>query len=212
MRKRWQRLEGMRHLMAQGSFRVLLILILATANVALLTRSTLAHWWEHPSGDCHYFIEETTIEVYRGTSRLAVKQAALDDWDSDTDVNFNISAEHHPSGKDPDIAMFYSSYGETGWSGLASIIDLDLDGDYCGFWPNWAEINHGHAQWNRTYRPEDSDGQGILCQEVGHLLGLNHCIEGDGDCAAGCGCMGKTYCNEINSVGAHEAAEINSFY
>lgn len=213
MRMRWQRVfEARRRLATQGPFRILLLLILFTANAVLLARLTLAHWWEHPSGDCHYFIEETTIEVYRATSRLSVKQAALDDWDDNTDVNFTVQSEHSPPGKNPDIAMYYSSYGETGWSGLASIKDLDLEWDRCGLWPNWAEISHGHALWNRTYRPADSDGQGIFCQEVGHLLGLDHCVDGDGDCASGCGCMGKTYCNETNTVGSHEAAEINSFY
>lgn len=195
----------------------LLLLGLLIANLVVLPRSSWAHWWWRGC-DCHYFIEESTIEVSLGwpSWQDEGKREVLEDYSTNTDVTL----VEVPWYSDNDIAMYSprtvrwnifgfeyrtKGYGITGWWGLALTEDLDPDNDYCGTIPNWAEINHGHALFNWYYGTgggttgTDSDFRGVFCQEVGHLLGLGHCCdesdcEDPGDCPSSCGCLAKGYC------------------
>ena len=178
-----------------------LIGFLAAANVFALTPSALAHWWDHPSGDCHYHLHESEIEIWKNTSYPNTKQAAIDDWGDHTTIVVDMVASH----SDADISVLADNYGDTDWSGLASLEDTDLDWDHCGAWPNSAIVRHGHARYNTAMgwsagTGADSDVRGVLCQEIGHIFGLDHSDTDD--------CMGKTYFNDINVTGAHNWAEI----
>ena len=46
-------------------------------------------------------------------------------------------------------------------------------------------ITHGHARVNYYYAYSSTTKQGIFCQEVGHVFGLDHSNDG--------GCMGLGY-------------------
>ncbi len=191
----------------------LLILVLVIVNVIVFVQWASAHWWWR-NEDCHYFIEESVIEVWKGTAYFSTKQAVLNDWASNTDLSLPTQSSHDdPSWGEADISMISVSDEDVTWRGLAQTVDLDLDNDYCGFWPNWAEIDHGHAYFNwygfmgTTGTGPDSDVRGVYCQEVGHLFGLGHSVVGEPD-----GCMGKGYVSDSNVVGPHEIEQINSFY
>jgi hypothetical protein len=188
---------------------IALLVLLSLANMTAFARLAFAHWWWHPSGDCHYFIEESEIEVYRGGASLSTRQAALDDWASHTDVSFDIKSSHGDGDGEDEVDISISGVNyPTGWWGLADLVDLDPDNDYCGTSPNWAEVNHGHVIFNSYYggttgTGPTSDMRGVLCQEIGHVLGLRHSNDG---------CMGKGYYNDLNITVQHNWTNINSFY
>lgn len=133
------------------------------------------------------------VSVYVFGSHTAQANAALTDWDSHSDVNFNRVSFHTT------LSVFGGDFGATGWWGLASIESYDYD-----WWHHWywCRITHAHARYNSYYGGSSADIQGIFCQEIGHCLGLDHSNTGD--------CMGKTYYNNINVTGSHNWSDINA--
>jgi hypothetical protein len=133
------------------------------------------------------------VSVYVFGSNTAQANAALTDWDSHSDVNFNRVGSHTT------LSVFGDNFGATGWWGLASIESYDYD--WWHHW-SWCKITHAHARYNSYYGGSSADIQGIFCQEIGHCLGLDHSNTGD--------CMGKTYYNNINVTGPHNWSDINA--
>lgn len=184
-----------------------LLAVLALANGLLFSQQAFGHWWEHSSGDCHYHLHESEIEIWKSTSYPNTKQAAIDDWGTNTDIIVDMVASHG----DADVSVLADNYGDTDWSGLATLEDTDLDWDHCGWVANSAEVDHGHSRYNTfmgwtSGTGADSDVRGVLCQEIGHVFGLDHSHTYD--------CMGKTYWadNDINVTGPHNWDQINDDY
>ncbi|HEX9272168.1 MAG TPA: hypothetical protein VGA01_08140 [Candidatus Binatia bacterium] len=144
-------------------------------------------WWWY----CWH--KGSTLGVWVYGSNQAEANAALNDWDSHTHVNFSRPGSH------TDISVWGANFGATGWWGLASIESTSYD-----WWHHWwwCRIEHAHARYNSYYGGTSGDIQGVLCQEIGHTLGLDHSNTGD--------CMGKSYYNNINVTGPHNWSDINS--
>lgn len=168
----------------------LLVIGLTLANGHL----AVAHWW------WYWHWDKSTIGVAIW-NYAADAGAARVDWNNNTDLTLPLSGVH------TDISAFGGNYGNNGWWGLASIESAGIDWPWhCGalFFAPACRIVHGHARYNSFYGGSAADRQGVFCQEIGHLFGLDHSNTGD--------CMGKGYYNAINVTGPHNWADINARY
>lgn len=139
----------------------------------------------------------STVNVWVIGTHQAEANAALNDWDSHSDVNFNRVNSH------TELSVMGGNYGATGWWGLASIEDYSYD-----WWHHWwwCRIEHAHSRYNSHYggtggTGATSDIRGVQCQEIGHTLGLDHSNHG---------CMGKGYFNNSNVTVSHNRTDINA--
>lgn len=168
-----------------------LLLMLFLANIKLASAHNWWLWCWHKG---------STIGVWVYGANQAEANAALTDWDSHSDINWNRVNTH------TDISCFGGNFGPTGWWGLASIEDYSYD-----WWHHWwwCRIEHAHCRFNTFYGGTagtgvDSDIRGVFCQEMGHCIGFDHSNSGD--------CMGKGYYNNINVTGGHNWADVNARY
>ncbi|MFD1542807.1 hypothetical protein [Nonomuraea guangzhouensis] len=151
----------------------------------LAAPQALAHQWD--GWHWNRYGATVTINVLNTATYAAEANAALNDWDSNTILSLPRVGSH------TDISMFDGNYGNTGWGGLAEIISY-MSGNH---------ITHGHARLNYYYSYTSAMKQGIQCQEVGHLFGLDHSNNG---------CMGLGYYNNVTTTVAHNWSDISSMY
>lgn len=144
------------------------------------TNSASAHQW----GNWKW--NRSTIQVWNSASNSSLANQALNDWDGHTVLSLPRTGSHS------DISVADGYYGNTGWGGLATIIDSS--GSY---------ITHAHAEVNLSYNPSASRILGIFCQEIGHTFGLDHSNDG---------CMGLSYYNNLTTTVPHNWNDINSMY
>jgi hypothetical protein len=172
----------------------LLIAFLVFANMEVKEAS--AHnWWLY-----HWNRTGVTIGVWNYATRFAEAEAALNDWDANTTVQWARRNFH------TDISVFDGNFGATGWWGLATIESTSY-----GWWEcwTWCHITHAHTIYNSFYggsggTGSGSDIRGVFCQEIGHNLGFDHSNTGD--------CMGKGYYNNINTLGSHNTSDMNKYF
>lgn len=142
--------------------------------------------------------DKSSIGTWVQSNRPFATQArqARDDWHSMTDISLPLRSSH------TDISVYAANYGDTGWSGLASVEDNGWD------WHCWwyCRIVHGHARVNTFFAGGNTwFARGIHCQEIGHLFGLDHNDRG--------GCMGLTYFpGSTNRPSTHDVADVNRMY
>ena len=77
--------------------------------------------------------------------------------------NYNVGSHSH-------VHVFDGNFGNTGWGGLAEIMDMGWD------WGCWCynHIGHGHARVNMYYGYNAYNRQRIFCQEIFHTYGFDH--------------------------------------
>lgn len=163
----------------------LLVVVFLGLNISVASAHNWWYWCWHTG---------STINVRVFGSYQSEALAALFDWDTHTDVNFNRVTSH------TELSVYGANWGAVSWDGLATIVDSSYD-----WWHHWryCEIDHAHATYN-TYRSgshSNHDIHGIFCQEIGHTLGLDHSDDG---------CMGKGYFNNLNHTVPHNWRDINS--
>ncbi len=112
------------------------------------------------------------------------------DWRDSTILGLpNLSSHNKPR-----IHVSDNNFGNTGWVGQA--------------WPCFhcahQAGSYGHVYLNKYYSQTANQWQGTACQEIGHIIGLDH-HSGD--------CMGLSYFPDTsNRVGQHSADDINNYY
>ncbi|GIV98058.1 MAG: hypothetical protein KatS3mg057_2715 [Herpetosiphonaceae bacterium] len=160
------------------------IAILLLANL-LVARQAIAHKW----GNWHWnrYGSSVTIRVYNTARYWTEANRAVRDWDNNTILYLPDPGTH------TDISLFDGNYGATGWGGLAEIIN----------YTSGSHITHGHARLNYYYSYSSTGKQGVFCQEVGHLFGLDHSNDG---------CMGMGYYNNIYYTVPHNWNDIYNMY
>lgn len=168
-------------------------LALGVGVVALLltnVRVASAHnWW------VYHWHTGRDIKVKVSGTLSSLHNAALNDWDSHSRVNFPRRSTH------TEMSVFNGNYGDTGWGGLASFTPQY---DWWHRW-NYSKITHCHARVNTWRSRSNTINQAISCQEIGHCLGLTHSNNG---------CMGLGYYKPYYSAQArtvsHNWADINA--
>jgi hypothetical protein len=110
----------------------------------------------------------------------------------------DIHSRPHPvylftSSSHTDISLLDGNMGNTGWVGLAEMIDY-----------SYPHVTHAHATLNTYYGYDAINAQGVMCQELAHTLGLQHAATGD--------CMGKGYYNSVNVYGSHNNTDFYNMY
>ncbi|MCI0397410.1 MAG: hypothetical protein L0332_29445 [Chloroflexi bacterium] len=174
---------------SRRSVRVIsLAIALMLLAVSLSGGIAFGHNWSCGSFGWHWNRNgsSVTIGVYNTATYYNEANAARNDWSVNTILYLPNRTSH------TDISVFDGNYGNTGWGGLAEIIN------YSG-----CHISHGHARLNYYYNYSSADKRGIFCQEIGHLFGLDHSNDG---------CMGKGYYNNSNVTVQHNWNDIYNKY
>ncbi len=153
--------------MVKGSFRRRLVVILAAWPAAMLAN----HSW----GSFHWARTSNPFTLKLGDNVSSAWDAYLgttsSDWSVSTELNTTIVAGQAKgrncrptSGR---VEVCNATYGNNGWLGLAQI------------WASGNHITQGVAKVNDTYfntLKYNTPGWRnlVMCQEVGHTLGLDH--------------------------------------
>jgi hypothetical protein len=97
-----------------------------------------------------------------------------------------------------EIQAWDANYGNVGWSGYGGFNYGAWQGSHLHGWGGYAKYNN-YVNWNNSLV------QGVLCQEMGHAMGLGHSNTGD--------CMGLTYFNwDKYFYGSHNNSDFYGYY
>jgi hypothetical protein len=178
------------------------LLIGAVASIALLAANlgvASAHQWcgSWPNGCFHWDKSGSQIIIQNwnyASHWQDAENARQNGWNT-IGILYNYSVNYHT-----DISVFDGDFGNTGWSGLATLESVDWD------WGTFSydHISHAHARYNNSMGWPDWAIQGVFCQEIAHGWGLDHSNTGD--------CMGMTYFNWINTYGPHNNSDFYNMY
>jgi len=151
-------------------------LLTASAVVAvILSIPAIAnHTWGNASGTYHWNGDSLPVQLSVIDSVTPSWQTelntALTKWNQSADLNLTINSSNDSATTRTNCAtasgqirVCNSTYGTTGWSGLAS---LNVDSSNHILW--------GTAKVNDSYSMSQQDKNKVICQEVGHLFGLGH--------------------------------------
>jgi hypothetical protein len=145
--------------------RLLLAFALAIALLAanLSVFNAHAHNW----GGYHWNKGGSAITIYQYNYAAYYNEAEAarqNAWNT-VGILYNYNTSSHT-----DVSVYDGNFGATGWSGLASLENLDWD------WGCWCynHIAHGHARYNAYYNYSAWSRQYVFCQEVFHTYGFDH--------------------------------------
>ncbi len=168
----------------------LVVLGLLVANIGVYTAH--AHNWDgyHWNKGGNIYIYNYNTAVFWGDAEAARQDA----WNQ-IPILWNYNINYHPSENGWHIHVFDGNWGNTGWSGLATIEDIGWD------WGCWCfrHINHGLARYNSYYGYSAYWRQYVFCQEIFHTYGFQH------DDSNGC----MDYTPSTNRLVPHN---VNDFY
>jgi hypothetical protein len=159
--------------------------LLGTLSVATADHQWGSYHWERPDSDplaLNVGDNHDVYDVYGNGSYLADWRAIFQDviahW-GPTPAGYGGAylSVGRVAGSDGDIKSYNDNYGNTGWLGLASI------------WVTRGKNKHiarGESKVNEYYIAdydpsyiwfdEPHEWQHVMCQEIGHTLGLDHII------------------------------------
>ncbi|MCH8992023.1 MAG: hypothetical protein IIA44_09795 [Acidobacteria bacterium] len=139
--------------------RLRVVAAVSTALVLLASPALATHSWNG-----YHWSSDNLTPTVTGETSLAEVSDVVDDW---VNLETNIQPTHTGSGSG-DIKVV-AKRGNPNWIGLAQI-KIDSDG----------HIVEGKITLNSAYANYDNDNgtdniwKHVLCQEVGHILGLQH--------------------------------------
>ena len=179
-------------------------------GLALLVPQVFAN---HAWGNFHWASTTDTftlqlLDSMKGPWDASLVGAAAD-WSESSDIDLVIADGGRKSscrGKDGKIEACNASYGDTGWLGIASV---------------WADAN-GHivkgtvqmndTYFNTSYYNTDAWRNLVVCQEIGHTLGLGHQDEAFGNANLNT-CMDYTNSPDSNQhPNAHDYEQLAALY
>ena len=131
--------------------------------------------------------------------------ASASEWSVSTKLNFvtqqgseTSSSRRRCSSTAGKVRVCNSTYGNNGWLGLASI-NLDSNG----------HITRGTAKMNDTYSMSNDEHYHVMCQEVGHTIGLAHTSE---DGSSQNTCMDYSQSPTSTAPNQHDYDELATIY
>jgi len=154
----------------------LAIVVMAAASASSLP-TIASHVWGNASGAYHWDGPSLPVQLSVIDSSTADWQSELDEsivrWNQSSALNLAITSVDESTTTRSDcpiangqIRVCNYTYGNTGWSGLAS---LNIDSNNHILW--------GTAKVNDSYNMSQADRNKVMCQEIGHLFGLSHTSE-----------------------------------
>ncbi len=171
--------------------RLRVIAAIATAMVLLASPALATHSWS-----VYHFPSDNLTPLVTGETSLAEVGDVVADW---AGLGTTIQPSHAASGNS-DIKVV-AKRGNPNWIGLAQI-KIDSAG----------HILEGKVTLNSAYANYDNDNgtaniwKHVLCQEVGHILGLQHSGEDT--------CMNDAFetLGMYTTPGGHDAQQLASIY
>lgn len=191
-----------------GSFHVMFMLALVLALVAFPVSVDASHSW----GNYHWARSSNpkTISVIDSmtTNWDDNLNIANSDWNASSVLNVvresgstTTSTRRNCRPVAGKVRACNHTYGNTGWLGVAQI------------WASGSHITQGTAKMNDSYLASSSytetARQHVICQEIGHLWGLDHQDESGADLNT---CM--DYANALDNPhpNAHDYQQLETIY
>lgn len=181
-------------------FSVVLVLGISSASVAYATHSWGGYHWARTSNPFTLKLGDNVSSAWDD-----ILKTTSTDWSKsdvlDTTIVTGLGGRNCKA-QTGRVEVCNSKYGNNGWLGLAQI------------WVSGGHITKGTAKMNDTYfnlpRYNNADEKlHVMCQEVGHTLGLGHTSE-DGTSQKTC----MDYSNDPESTlpNAHDYDELAIIY
>ena len=176
---------------------------LATVGVAQATHAWNNYHWARTANPFTLRVIDSVTAFWQSEYN-----AALSEWGASSVLNLTTASADETSNtrrrcraQAGQIRVCNAAYGQNGWLGLATI-GLDAQG----------HIDRGTAKVNDSYSSSWTSAdrkRHVMCQEVGHVFGLNHTSE-DGSSQNTC----MDYSNSPTSISpnAHDYAQLETIY
>ncbi|HEX2995920.1 MAG TPA: hypothetical protein VHP14_13940 [Anaerolineales bacterium] len=191
-----------------GSFRSVFVFVLIFVLAAFPASVDASHSW----GNYHWARSSNPITISvidsMTTSWDDNLSTAMNDWSSSSVLNLTresgsttTSTRRNCRPAAGKVRACNYTYGNTGWLGVAQI------------WANGNHITQGTAKMNDSYMASSSysetNRQHVICQEIGHVWGLDHQDESGADLNT---CMDYSDALDNPHPNAHDYAQLETIY
>lgn len=187
------------------------VLGVAAVATAALTANASHSWSNYHWGTTVSPFTIQTIDSTVANSNAnwpALLRTAASQWSQSTELDLNVvqgATDSNTRRKCPmaagKIRVCNQSYGKNGWLGLASI---NISGSH---------ITQGYSKMNDSYSStwtsDPNEAPHVMCQEIGHDLGLSHTSE---DGSTQNTCMDYSRSPTSTAPNQHDYDQLNTIY